>query len=342
MDSQERPSRPGPTPGPAESPRVVVFGYHDMGVVCLQELLDQRANIVGVVTHEDDPTESIWFGSVAALARAHAIPVLTPEDLTAPAVVEEVRALRPDLIFSFYYRRLLPASILALPKLAAVNLHGSLLPKYRGRAPLNWVLVRGETETGVTLHHMDEQADHGDIIGQRQVPIGIEDTALTLWRKLTAAGRLLVAELYPQIVTGRAPRIPQDHSRATTFGRRRPADGLIDWSRSAWEVYNLIRAVTHPFPGAFTFWEHRRIFLWLARPPRAEKAQQSPGTILGHGQDGALRVATGQGVLEVVRLQPEGEAEQAGASFVTVIGKNLETRFTSPASQAAGDRGRRA
>lgn len=344
MDSQERLNRPGPNPGPGESPRVVVFGYHDMGVACLQELLDQGANIVGVVTHQDDPTEAIWFGAVATLARAHAIPVLTPENPNAPARVEEIGALRPDLIFSFYYRRLLSAAILALPRLAAVNLHGSLLPKYRGRAPLNWVLVRGETKTGVTLHHMDEKADHGDIISQREVAITIEDTALTLWRKLTAAGRLLVAEMYPQIVTGRAPRVPQDHSAATTFGRRRPADGLIDWSRPAWEVYNLIRAVTHPFPGAFAFRENRRIFLWLARPPRDGEAQGSPGTILGLGEGGALRAATGQGILEVLRLQPEGEVEQDGASYLHGIGSHSARRFTSPASQETGDgdKGRRA
>jgi methionyl-tRNA formyltransferase len=340
VDRQERLSGPGPDSGVGESPRVVVFGYHDMGVGCLQELLDLGANVVGVVTHQDDPAETVWFGSVAAVARAHAIPLLVPENPNTPATVDAIRRLRPDLIFSFYYRRLLSPAILALPRLAATNLHGSLLPKYRGRAPLNWVLVRGETKTGVTLHHMDELADHGDIIGQREVGIEIEDTALTVWRKLTAAGRGLVAEMYPQIVTGRAPRIPQDHSLATTFGRRRPADGLIDWSRPAWEVYNLIRAVTHPFPGAFTLWDNRRIFLWLARPPREGGVQASPGIILGPGEGGALRVATGQGVLEVLQLQPEGEAEQDGTSFFQCIGGNSSTRFTSPASQAVGDSGR--
>lgn len=342
MDSQERRSRPGPDPGRGDSPRVVVFGYHDMGVACLQELLSQGANLVGVVTHADDPGETIWFGSVAEAARERGIPVLAPENPNAPGMVEEIRAFRPDLIFSFYYRRLLSAAILALPRLAAVNLHGSLLPKYRGRAPLNWVLVRGESKTGVTLHHMDDKADHGDIIGQREVAIATEDTALTLWRKLTAAGRLLVAEMYPQIAAGRAPRVPQDHSLATTFGRRRPADGLIDWSRPAWDVYNLIRAVTHPFPGAFSFWGERRIFLWLALPPREGEAHGPPGTVLGIGEGGALRVATGRGVLEVAGLQPEGGPEQDGSSFLHSIERHSNTRFTSPALHAAGDKGRRA
>ena len=318
---------------------MVVFGYHDMGVACLQELLDQGANVVAVVTHGDDPTEAAWFGSVADLARERAIPVLTPGDPNVPAIVETLRALRPDLFFSFYFRRLLSPALLALPGLAAINLHGSLLPKYRGRAPLNWVLLRGEERTGVTLHHMDEWADHGDIVGQREVAIAIEDTALTLWRKLLAAGRQLLAELYPLIAAGRAPRVPQDHAAATTFGRRRPADGLIDWSRSAREIYNLIRAVTHPFPGAFTYRGDRRIFLWAARPPGNEGSPCLPGTILGTGAGGSLRVAAGQGILEVLRLQSEGEAEQDGADYSATVQDMPGARFSFAPRGARGGSG---
>jgi len=316
-------------PGSVESSRVVVFGYHDIGVACLQELLDEGANVVGVVTHRDDPGETIWFGSVAELAAAHGIPVHMPDDPNVPEFVAEVRQLQPDLIFSFYYRRLLSPTVLAIPPLGAINLHGSLLPKYRGRAPLNWVLVHGETVTGVTLHHMDAKADHGDIIAQRVVPIAIEDTALTLSRKLTAAARALLAETYPLIVAGRAPRVPQDHAAATSFGRRTPADGLIDWTRSAWQIYNLIRAVTRPFPGAFTFWEGKQVFLWSARPPRGRPAPAPLGTILGTGQDGALKVATGDGILEVLRAQPRDGAETDGATFLATLPKGSNLQFSS-------------
>lgn len=296
--------------------RVVVFGYHDIGVVCLQELLRQGAEVVGVVTHRDDPGEAIWFDSVATLAMDRGIPTYTPEEPNSAEFVDEIRRLRPDRIFSFYYRQLLAPTMLALPSGGAMNLHGSLLPKYRGRAPLNWVLVNGEAETGVTLHYMDARADHGDIVAQRVVPIGIEDTALSLWRRLTAAARGLLAETYPLIVAGRAPRIPQDHAAATTFGRRTPADGLIDWSWSAWRIYNLIRAVTHPFPGAFTVWNGERVWLWGARPPKGRHTPPDPGTILGVGEDGALDVATGDGILEVLRVQSEGGPEMDGAVFV--------------------------
>ena len=305
-----------------DSPRIVVFGYHDIGAACLEELLVQGASVVGVVTHHDDPSETIWFGSVAEVARTHGIRVDTPEDANTPAFVEEIRRLHPDLVFSFYYRRLLSRAVLSIPSRGAINLHGSLLPRYRGRAPLNWVLVHGETVTGVTLHDMDERADHGDIIGQRAVPIEIEDTALTLSRKLTKAARALVREMYPLIAKGCAPRTAQDHAAATKYGRRTAADGLIDWSQSAWQIYNLIRAVTRPFPGAFTFWKGEKVYVWSARPPRACSSPCGPGTLLGSGTDGTLEVATGDGVLEILRLQPEGGDEMDGAEFLAAIEKN--------------------
>ena len=320
--------------GRLDTHRVVVFGYHDIGVACLQELLRQNANVVAVVTHQDDPGEAIWFGSVAELAAASGIPVHAPDDPNVPAFVEEVRGLRPDLIFSFYYRRILSPGILAIPSLGAINLHGSLLPKYRGRAPLNWVLVHGETTTGVTLHHMDERADHGDIIAQRTVPIAIEDTALSLSQKLTAGARNLLAETYPLIVAARAPRIPQDHTAATKFGRRRPTDGLIDWTGSAWQIYNLIRAVTRPFPGAFTFWEGIRIFVWAALPPAGRRADAPSGTILEVGDGGVLEVATGDGVLEVLRLQAEDGSEMDGVAFFDTVVKGSTSLFSSTTPQA--------
>lgn len=304
------------------TPRILVFAYGDVGVACLQELLDRGANVVAVVTHRDDPAETIRFASVARLAGAHRIPSHTPGNPNTPEFVEDIRRLKPDLIFSFYYRRLLCPATLDIPRLGAINLHGSLLPKYRGRAPLNWVLIHGETLTGVTLHYMDALADHGDIIAQRSVPIAIEDTALTLLGKLVGAARILLAESYPLIAAGRAPRTPQDHAAATTFGRRRPADGWIDWSRSAWEIYNLIRAVTRPFPGAFTCLGDRRVFLWRARPPRARSTPAPPGTILGVGEDGVLEVATRDGILEVTAIQPEGALEMDGAEFLAVLQKS--------------------
>jgi methionyl-tRNA formyltransferase len=305
--------------GAGGPPRVVVFGYHDIGAACLEVLLEQGANVVAVVTHQDDPAETLWFASVAALAASRGIPVYTPDDPAETGFIEKMGRIRPDMLFSFYYRHLLPQALLDLPGLGAINLHGSLLPKYRGRAPINWVLVHGETITGVTLHYMDARADHGDIIAQRSVPIAIEDTALTLSHKLTEAARRLLADTHPLILSGQAPRIRQDDSAATRFGRRRPADGRIDWSASAWQVYNLIRAVTHPFPGAFTLLGPRRVFLWAARPPGQRRTSEPPGRVLGIGEGNALEVATGDGVLEVLRLQRDDSDEIDGADFATDV-----------------------
>jgi methionyl-tRNA formyltransferase len=301
------------------APRVVVFGYADIGAACLDVLASQGADICLVVTHADDPGESRWFASVAARAATLGIPVRAPEHPNDASLVAAVRRLRPDLIFSFYYRRLLGKALLECPRLGAINLHGSLLPKYRGRAPVNWVLVHGESVTGVTLHYMDERADHGDIIAQRPVRIEIEDTAFTLSRKLTAAACALLADLYPAMALGRAPRTPQDHAAATIYGRRRPADGRIDWAISTWRIYNLIRAVTHPFPGAFTSWGDRRVFLWAARPPVARRGFAPPGRVLGVGPDQCLEVATADGVLEVLRLQLDGGVEMDGQTFAETV-----------------------
>ena len=310
-------SNPPRASGPRRPPRVIVFGYHDIGVACLHAVREQGGDIVLVVTHEVDPAENVWFASVADAAAGLAIRVVAPPDPNAPAFVERVRRLEPDLLFSFYYRQLLGPALLAVPRLAAVNLHGSLLPKYRGRAPINWALIHGETLTGVTLHHMDERADHGDIIAQRAVPIAVEDTALSLSRKVTEAARSVVRDTYPSLVAGQAPRIPQDHAAATVFGRRRPEDGLIDWRVSAWPIYNLVRAVTHPFPGAFTWWNGRRVFIWKAWPPRDHRSVYPAGRVVAVGTQGGLEVATGAGILEVARLQVEGEREVDAAEIVT-------------------------
>jgi methionyl-tRNA formyltransferase len=320
--------------------RVVVFGYGDMGVRGLAVLQARGAHVVGAVTHPDDPGEARWFASLAQAAHAAGIPVLAPRHAREPGLLDRLRALEPDLIVSLYYRRLLPPAVLAVPRLAAVNLHGSLLPKYRGRAPLNWVLVNGETETGVTLHHMDAEADHGDIIAQRAVPITLEDTAPTLWQKVLAAGETLLGETYPLLAAGCAPRRAQDHAAATVVGRRRPADGLIDWSLPARAVYNLVRAVTHPFPGAFTFLDGRRVFVWAARP-RPSAAPASPGSVSASADAGTPVVATGEGALELLRVQLEGGPELDGAAFLTRVLEGADAVFSATPGVVA-TRGRQA
>jgi len=287
--------------------RCVLFAYHDTGYAVLEALLALGAPIVALFTHQDDPHEEIWWRSCADLAGRNSIPVFMPERVDAN-IIAQVATLRPDVIYSIYYRYLLPDAILNCAKLGAFNLHGSLLPKYRGRAPVNWMIVNGEREGGLTLHHMVARADAGDIVAQRACAIEDSDTALTVYRKLVPLGAEIIREYHPLIVTGRAPRMKQDLARGSYFGRRTPAEGRIDWRWSARRIFNLVRAVTHPYPGAFCYAAGAKLLIWEARIANEGGVRGMPGEILGI-KDGGLEVAAGEGSLFISRIQFEGAEE---------------------------------
>lgn len=296
---------------------LVVCAYSEVGHACLAELLELGADVRLVVTHEDAPGETIWFSSVVDRARAAGIPVIQPYDVNAPDSVARIAETKPDLLFSFYFRQMIKPALLALPRLGALNLHGSLLPNYRGRAPVNWVLVHGEQETGVTLHYMDPKPDHGDIVARRTVPIARDDTALTLTHKLAAAGRALLREMLPRLLAGAAPRERQDHSRSRYFGGRSPADGEIDWSAPAETARNLVRAVTRPWPGAFTWYDGRKLRVWRAETRPGDAA---PGEIV-IAPDAAACVGTGVELLELLEVSENGDAQSiSGAEWLRVSG----------------------
>lgn len=310
--------------------RLVFMGYSNIGHICLEVLIDLcrqfHDEIAAVVTHEDNPGEQVWFKSVKELAQTHNLPVYTPANPNEPAFVDILRSLSPDLLFSAYYRLMLQQPILDIPTMGALNLHGSLLPRYRGRCPVNWVLVQGEALTGVTLHYMEAKPDCGDLVAQAQVPITPEDTALTLSDKMTRAAGDVMRRTYPLLRLDLAPRIPQDHSRASYFGGRTPEDGRIDWRQPATQIYNLIRAVTHPFPGAFTTWHGNKILIWAGRV-----ASDYTGPALPPGQvlvnDNQVVIGTGQGVLSVQAAQVAGQAEVGaealGQEFGFLVGETL-------------------
>jgi methionyl-tRNA formyltransferase len=229
--------------------KAVVFGYHDVGVRCLRATLDAGVDVPLVVTHHDDPAERIWFASVAELAASRGIEtVLDPEPA---ALLPRLRTLAPDFIFSFYYRRMLPPQILATAKRGAFNMHGSLLPKYRGRAPVNWAVLKGESETGATLHEMTAKPDAGRIVDQQAVPIGPDDLALEVFGRVTDAAQLVLERALPGLLAGTTRFRQNDLSKGSYFGGRKPEDGRIDWTRSAQQIHNLVRAVAPPYPGAF-------------------------------------------------------------------------------------------
>jgi methionyl-tRNA formyltransferase len=310
--------------------RWVVFAYHTFGARALEALLARGERVVAVVTHVDDPAEGDWFESVAELARGHRLPVLTPRSPNGPEVRDALAACEPDVFLSVWYRRLLDADLLALPRVAALNLHGSLLPAYRGRAPVNWVLVNGESRTGVTLHHMTVEADAGDIVAQEPIEIDPLDTALTLYRRIVKAGIDLLLQWYPSVLDGTAPRLPQDERLATAFGRRRPEDGRVHWDWPARRIADMIRAVTHPFPGAFTGDGESRLRLWAAEVPPAQRRAAAPGTLLEVEPGRGVTIATGDGVLLLTVVQAAGGPEEPADGWARRLRLRPGTRLDAP------------
>jgi methionyl-tRNA formyltransferase len=229
----------------------VVFAYGEVGARCLQVLLRQGVKVDTVITHEDDPAELRWYASVAETAREWHVPILAPADPNTPSLIDHLAQQRPDFLFSFHYRQLLCEQLLATARRGALNMHGSLLPKYRGCSPVNWAIIHGETETGASLHYMRVEADAGPLVGQERVPISINDMALQVYMKVAAATERLLERCLPDLIAGRIAPIEQDLSSGSYFGRRRPQDGRIRWDRPALEIHNLIRAVAPPYPGAF-------------------------------------------------------------------------------------------
>ena len=257
--------------------RAVVFAYHDVGVRCLSVLLAHGVDVQQVVTHRDDPRENIWFGSVERLARERGIAVAH----------DEPPDFATDFIFSFYFRHMLPAAVLARARRGAYNMHGSLLPKYRGRVPVNWAVLHGERDTGATLHEMVAKPDAGGIVDQMAVPILPDDTAHDVFRKVTVAAEIVLDRALPAILDGSAKPRAQDLSSGSYFGGRKPEDGRIDWSRAAREIHDLVRAVAPPYPGAFADIGGRTLRVYRTRM-LGEAAAATPGPVVTETAEGLV------------------------------------------------------
>jgi len=292
--------------------RAVAFAYHDMGIAGLEGLRRNGFEIAAIFSHDDDPGENCWFGSVKEWGRSAGISVFCPDDPNAPREVARIASLQPKALFSFYYRKMFGREILGLAPTKAFNLHGSLLPTYRGRAPVNWVLVNGEERTGVTLHLMTEKPDAGGIVGQRVVAIDETDTARTLYGKLCREAAVLLDEVLPLIREDRETLTPQDLSRGSYYGGRKPGDGRIDWNWPSRRIYNLIRAVTDPYPGAFGFGPGgTKLVIWWAVPADDAARETVPGEVRIRG-DGIL-IGAGEGTLLLKDVEIGGVRLRNGA-----------------------------
>lgn len=250
--------------------KAVVFAYHTVGVNCLKTLLTHGFDIPLVLTHEDSASENIWFDSVRELCSEYQIPFITPTHLDDPELIVKLQTIAPDYLFSFYYRHMIPSNILAVAKVTALNMHGSLLPKYRGRVPINWAVLHGETKTGATLHVMETKPDAGDIVHQKSVNIFPDETAYEVFLKVAEIAATTLEEVLPDLLEGHVSRRPNRLQEGSYFGGRAPEDGRIDWQDDAQNIYNLVRAVAPPYPGAFTEINGKKLIVtkaMLASPP---------------------------------------------------------------------------
>jgi methionyl-tRNA formyltransferase len=289
--------------------RAVVFAYHDVGVRCLRVLLQHKVVVPLVVTHADAADEKIWFGSVAQHARWHGLKVVTPADVNAPEFVEQVRAAQPDFLFSFYFRQLLDPALLATAARGAYNMHGSLLPKYRGRVPVNWAVLRGERETGATLHAMTAQADAGGIVDAQAVPILDDDTAIEVFRKVSVAAELTLERSLPALLSGTSVLRKQDLSQGSYFGRRTPADGAIDWQLGVAAVHNLVRAVAPPYPGAYAQAGGLGLRVLRTLPAETPRAARAELRLV----DGEVQAVCADGTLRLLEFELDGQVRDAAA-----------------------------
>jgi methionyl-tRNA formyltransferase len=292
--------------------RAVVFAYHDVGVRCIQVLLARGVEILLVVTHENNPAETIWFDSVANLCEELGIACVAPDNPDDDDLKMRITALQPDVIFSFYYRHMLPVSVLSIAPEGAFNMHGSLLPKYRGRVPINWAVLHGETETGATLHWMTKKPDAGSIVGQTAVPILPDDTAAQVFVKVVVAAEQTLWRALPEMMNGRTPALPNDLTQGSYFGGRNAEDGRIDWSCPARVIYNLIRAVAPPYPGAWTLIGDKQYVIANARManPAYSKLIAFHDATNDEAYSGSVKVARGLAVVDnrIVAIGGDGVA----------------------------------
>jgi methionyl-tRNA formyltransferase len=298
--------------------RIVFMGTPEFAVPSLRALAAAGYRIAAVVSQPDRPQgrkRLLAPTPVKAAAEELGIPVLQPERVRRPEAVEAIAAYKPDLIVTAAYGQILPKPLLDLPRLGCINVHGSLLPKYRGGAPIQRAIMNGETVTGVTIMYMAEGLDTGDMISRVDVPIEPDDTAGTLFAKLGEAGAELLVRTLPDIIAGTAEAVPQDDAEATYAPNLTREDERLDWSRGAKRLHDQVRGLV-PFSGGFTLLNGEVFKVWKCRPAEAHggPADASPGTI--RAEAGRLLVATGDGWLELLEVQPAGKKAMPAAEWL--------------------------
>lgn len=246
--------------------RIAFVGCVKEGKECLQEIIAAGGDVVAIFTFTDEiAAKTSGAVSFEDISEQHEIPLYKIKNTNTPETAQLIKEINPDVIFVIGWTRLVCAEILAIPKYGCIGMHASLLPKYRGRAPVNWALINNEKLTGNTMILLDDGVDTGDILLQRSISITLADTCGTLYDKVADAGREMIRESIPHLQKGELSRTPQNHDQATVMPKRTPEDGLIDWTKPALELFNWVRALTHPYPGAFTYYQSKKLFIWDAQ-----------------------------------------------------------------------------
>jgi methionyl-tRNA formyltransferase len=289
-----------------EYPRIVFMGTPTFASIILEGLFEDGWNVVGAVTQPDRPRgrgRKVTTPPVSQVAQAHGILVLQPKKIKDGVFLEDLADLRPDMMVVAAYGRILPRDVLSLPPLGCYNVHASVLPAYRGPAPVRWAIINGEKTTGITIFRMDEGMDTGDLFVSETLEIGPNETAGVLTERLARLAARIITPALRDIVEGTARFVPQEHDNATVVPILKKGDGRIDWSLSAESIRNRIRGLD-PWPGAFTFWRGKRLRLWEAEANEAGSAGK-PGEVLSVDNEG-VKVRAGEGTLRLKSVQLEG------------------------------------
>lgn len=296
------------------------------GHAVLKKLISEKARIVGILCLVEDPHEEAYHPKVSTIAQENNIPLFYSNEVKPSEYEQTLKKIQPDIAFAIGWRYLITKAAYSVPPKGTFIIHDSLLPKYRGFAPMNWAIINGEQETGVTLFYIDEGTDCGAIIDQLSTSIGIKDTAKTVDEKIIKLYEEIIIKNLPGFAAGQIKSIPQDESIATYTCKRTPEDGEINWQKSALEIYNLIRGLTQPFPGAYTTLKGNRVVIWEAELPQQsdEYVGNIPGRILGK-KNGMIEVLTGNGIIRINRLQfvgaEEKQAMELGVSVKDTFGR---------------------
>jgi methionyl-tRNA formyltransferase len=291
--------------------KIFLFLGSRRGHAVLKKLIATKADICGILCLVEDPHEEQYHPKVSAIAKEHAIPLFYSSEVKSSEYASVLEKIKPDIAFAIGWRYLITPAAYNIPPQGTLIIHDSLLPTYRGFAPMNWALINGEKTTGVTLFHIAEGIDCGPIVDQLATEISLQDTASTLDEKLITLYEEIIVKNLPMLAAGKVQATPQNELLATYTCKRTPEDGEINWQQSALQIYNFIRALTHPFPGAYTMLRGRRVLIWGAElPAHIDKyVGNVPGRILGK-RDGMIEVLTGSGVLRLSRLQFSEEDEK--------------------------------